>query len=399
MGRRTVKAYLPQGAPQGVSFIYAGSGNFKTEEVCLKSEGNITLATSEAFLEPETIVEVPVIQNGFANASPSSNLPQSIPERDEADKPNESVDYNTKDFNSKKFRNVCMTLNNYTTADLDQCKLSAEKVATYAVIGLEVAPKTGTPHLQMYFEFANQKRVSEIRQLTSSRVAIFQRRGTPLQASDYCKYADYNKHTRQTREYKHPNKFFEYGEISHQGKRTDWESAVSALQNGDCVTSVIDAQPHLLPNIRALREYSGMVSKSTHRDVKVYVIYGESGSGKTRWAYENYPDLFSKPDGAWWDGYSGQKTILLDDFYGTDIPYNTILKVLDRYPLSLPVKGGFVPAMYDTVIITSNKNPESWYYESSRALCRRIYKIAKHDDKDKPVEFVDYKEGLSNDFV
>ena len=33
--------------------------------------------------------------------------------------------------------------------------------------------------------------------------------------------------------------------------------------------------------------------------------------------------------------------------------YVQLLKVLDRYPLQLPVKGGFVYAQYTTVIITS----------------------------------------------
>ena len=63
-----------------------------------------------------------------------------------------------------------------------------------------------------------------------------------------------------------------------------------------------------------------------------------------------------------------------------------MLKVLDRYPLSLPVKNGFTPALYDTVIITSNKPPHEWYRKGLGALARRI-QYACYTECDKPVEF------------
>jgi len=361
-----------------------------------QSEVNITLATSEATSLPiqkssRRLCTGKTSDHASVSESKSvSTESEEIVSTSEATFPYEDFDYNIRDFNAQKFRNAVITLNNYTQAELDQCILTAKNVATYGVIGQEIAPTTGTPHLQMYFEFANQKRVSEIKSMTSSRIAIFKRRGTPIQASDYCKYDDYKEHCKD-RLYQRSNVYHEFGELSHQGERTDWTTVKDRLMAGESIVSVIDHHPHVLPNIRAIKEFRSEVAKSQHRDVKVYVLFGVSGSGKTKWAWDTYPDLYTKPDGEWWDGYAGQKTVLLDDFYG-GIPHHTMLKICDRYPLSLPIKGGFAPACYDTVIITSNKHPSHWYENGLKALTRRLHSVALVNNIAQPVLFHNFEE-------
>jgi len=331
-----------------------------SKKKCLKVEGNITLDTSKAF---------------HAEEDPTSVF----------DAPHEGVDHNRSEFNALKWYSVVSTLNNYTADELANCRLTAERTATYGIIGLEVAPTTGTPHLQMYMEFKSQKRISELRSLISPRAAFFKRKGNPIQASSYCR-GDY---TTTKGKYKPKNDVvFEYGELSKQGERSDWRSARDLLHDGRSVVDVIETQPHLLPNIRALTQYQTLISKSSHRELKVIVLYGVSGSGKTRWAFDNYPELFSKPDGDWWDGYANQQTVLLDDFAG-GLPFHTLLKVADRYPLSLPVKGGFVPAQYTTLIITSNKHPSQWYTAGLGAMRRRIHQIAHLTEIDNNITFGD----------
>jgi len=50
------------------------------------------------------------------------------------------------------------TLNNYTEDDIDRlCDMDPDKALV--VIGLEVAPTTGTPHLQGYFQFRDNRTV------------------------------------------------------------------------------------------------------------------------------------------------------------------------------------------------------------------------------------------------
>lgn len=234
----------------------------------------------------------------------------------------------------------------------------------YGILGFEVCPETKRQHIQGYLAWDNPRSLKKFQQEINLKKFHYETaRGTALQNKTYCS-KDGN--------------FWEHGVMPQQGERTDWQAVVNHLDEGGDIQSAVGEQPHLLPAIRALQTYKSLITKSTHRDVKIILLTGSPGTGKTRWAWENYPNLYSKPEGNWWDGYTGQDTILLDDYYG-DIPYSQFLKVLDRYPLNLPVKGGFIGALYTTVIITSNKSFTQWYDENSSAIKRRIHEIKNLD--------------------
>lgn len=122
--------------------------------------------------------------------------------------------------------------------------------------------------------------------------------------------------------------------------------------------------------------------KRTGRDANtkptIIIYWGDSGTGKTRKATEDFPDAYilSKPnkDGnVWWDGYQGEETIILDEFYGW-VPYDTILRVCDRYPLRVPFKGGYHKLKATRIIFTSNKPWTDWYpgIDDTSAFERRI---------------------------
>lgn len=266
-----------------------------------------------------------------------------------------------------KSRAICWTLNNYTDDEVKRLRELAPS-CKYLVWGYEVAPETGTPHLQGFVCWENPRSLDKFKESVSPRLHLEKMRGTHKQASEYCIYDDYPTN-------KVKNKHEEFGELPAQGQRTDWCVAVEQIVSGVPVEEVVVAQPQLLPGIRALERFKALTLKPKHRDVEVIVLYGDAGTGKSRYAWDNYPDLFSKPNGEWWDGYTGQTTLLLDDYYG-GIQYSEFLKVLDRYPLQVPVKGGFVYAQYDRVIITSNKAPALWYSKGmTPALARRLNKI------------------------
>jgi len=240
------------------------------------------------------------------------------------------------------------------------------------VLGKEICPTTGTPHIQgfLYFEnpraYPNQK-FRDISNGAHDEAILL----SPRTNANYCK---------------EDGDFWEFGEVPSQGARTDWDLAHSQLQTGSVLTA-IDAQPHLIPCIRALERYKQLTQKGTHRDVTVIVFYGSPGTGKTRDAWAIDPDLYSKPDGNWFDGYDGHKTLLLDDYQG-ELQYSWLLKLLDRYPIQLPVKGGFIPARYDAVIITTNKHPRDWYYGHNYAALERRITIVDYEHNHAPQEDV-----------
>lgn len=265
---------------------------------------------------------------------------------------------------NRRARHTCWTLNNWTPEELEVVRSYAQNEPRYMCWAQEVGEE-GTPHLQGYVAWDNPRSLNKFKQAISNRLHYEPHtRGTAQQNRNYCLGLVEKKG------FKENPTFEEVGEIPEQGERTDWKNALDQIHAGNDIDTVVQTQPQLLPTIRALERYKQMTLKPKHRDVEVIYLTGDAGTGKTRWAWETYPDLYSKPEGQWWDGYSGQTTILLDDYYG-DIPYAQFLKVLDRYPIQVPVKGGFVWAQWDRVIITSNMALDQ-FYTMTPALKRRI---------------------------
>jgi len=280
--------------------------------------------------------------------------------------PTTSVPKGTKSLG--RARSIVWTLNNYTDVSVDVLRHLA-KDCRYIVWGYEIAPSTGTPHLQGYTAWDNPRSLDKFALFFEKKIHIERPRGTAKQCADYCKKPDTKDPTKPAPGWE------EFGELPRQGERTDWCVAVEELKSGIPVEDVVENQPQLLPCIRALDSFKARMLKPLRRDVEVIVLWGEAGSGKSSYAYDNHPDLYSKPPSKWWDGYSGQDVILFDDFYGY-IPYSELLNVLDRYPYHAEVKGGYVWAQWKKVIITSNKHPKEWYsYGLTPALARRINKI------------------------
>ena len=106
----------------------------------------------------------------------------------------------------------CFTLNNHNAQQIQVLKdlFEDNRDIHYAVFGLEVAPTTGTEHLQGYVCFTTRKRIGAVRSLLP-RCHIEVTRGTPQQAADYCKK---------------DGSFFEFGafeQIPFQGKRSEFD--------------------------------------------------------------------------------------------------------------------------------------------------------------------------------
>lgn len=96
---------------------------------------------------------------------------------------------------------------------------------------------------------------------------------------------------------------------------------------------------------------------------EIILLFGEPGCGKTKWAYDNSPNLFELPvgKGMWFDGYQNQREVLLDEYEG-QFPLDSFLKVVDRwYVRAVPIKGSFVWWNPNKIIMTCNIHPSLWY--------------------------------------
>ena len=56
----------------------------------------------------------------------------------------------------------------------------------------------------------------------------------------------------------------------------------------------------------------------------MWVLWGPSGTGKSRFVAKRWPKAFWKsPEAKWWDGYAGQEVVVLDDFKDYAMPLST----------------------------------------------------------------------------
>lgn len=161
------------------------------------------------------------------------------------------------------------------------------------------------------------------------------------------------------------------------------ESVVSAIQNGiNTTTGIAELYPAaFIRYFRGINEYIKHVSPVVARSTKteLYVYWGPPGTGKSRRALEEArgidpESIYYKPRGLWWDGYKQQRCVIVDDFYGW-IKYDELLKITDRYPYKVQVKGGFEEFTSTHIWITSNVDIDEWYRfigYKTEAIERRI---------------------------
>lgn len=245
----------------------------------------------------------------------------------------------------------------------------------------------GHLHIQGYAEFNKPVRMATaITVLGLHGAHLEARRGTRDQARDYCMKADSRVDG--------PWEWGDWG-AGGQGKRNELADAAKLLKEGKPLHVVMDEHPTTFIRYhRGLREMQFELTRQKNtqqmRNLKVTVLIGDTGVGKTHsvyeWASAHETPLF-KLDAAnrvWWDGYTGEKVILIDDFYGW-IKYGFLLNVLDKYPLRVEIKGGFIWANWTHVFITSNAHPNLWYKKGlTPALARRInkcYKVTGPDER------------------
>lgn len=267
-----------------------------------------------------------------------------------------------------RLRNFVFTINNYTHNDVANCKNLPFR---YIVFGYETG-ENGTPHLQGYCELPNALTFSSLKKKLP-RAHIEKRKGTAEQASEYCKK---------------DQSFYESGEISKQGKRTDIETVIEMVDDGNSNKSIAIAEPVTYFKFhKHINAYRAATLLPRDEVPTVQVFYGATGTGKSHTAREIFHNknyyVWSPNNLKWWDGYTGQKYIIMEEFRG-QLPFSYMLTLLDRYECKVEYKGGIIEFCGIHIIITSPIHPEEWFpnhfsdsADSLNQLLRRITEI-KH---------------------
>ena len=279
----------------------------------------------------------------------------------------------------EKLRNCCFTWNNPDDIARIEAKLRGWRGVAYMVYGLEKS-KEGTPHLQGYCEFNNQKEWSSVKKMLEG--AHFEaRRGTAAGAARYCKKGEQTHENYELEGVDSPTYGLnavvtEWGEITGQGKRNDLTPACEMIKDGQSLKKVAEEHPE-----QFVRFHKGLIAlknilippRCTMPETRIY--WGSKGTGKSYdarewlgWENDEKPPFIWTPSCKhWFDGYEGQECAIFEEYRG-QLPFGVLLSITDRYSCKMEYKGGIVQFAATKICFTSPIHPQNWYsYEDMKA--------------------------------
>lgn len=155
----------------------------------------------------------------------------------------------------------------------------------------------------------------------------------------------------------------------------DWEQVWKDASEGQIISIPADIRIRCYHTLKRIRK--DYTTPKARPQVRVKVFWGASGTGKSRLAWEEAGEgaYIKGSTTKWWDGYMGQKRVIVDEFRG-QIAIEHLLKWFDIYPCTVEEKGGQVALEADEFWICSNLPVEAWYpgldVDSLAALRRRV---------------------------
>lgn len=242
-----------------------------------------------------------------------------------------------------------LTICNYTEL-LYNAICNSEKIR-YLVIGREICPTTGTPHIHFFIYYKNDVSFTQMKKrFPTAHIEVCRKFKA---CSDYCKK---------------DGDFLELGEIPSQGARKDLELVKDQILNGRKVDDIVIQEPILYHQYgRTLHKIEDIVNRKKIRDTPTAGVwyYGHTGSGKSKLAFNKFSDATHyvwNLKNNWNDGYNQQDIVILDDFRG-QLTFSELLNMCDMNNTFFAERRGRERLTFISkqVIITSSLNPHSVY--------------------------------------
>lgn len=246
------------------------------------------------------------------------------------------------------------TLNNWTQEEYDYLTKTFAPTVKWLIIGKEVG-ENGTKHLQGACILGSRWAFSKLKTIVGlKRAHIESMRGKPEDSLTYCTKED--------------SQAFVWGTLPTPGRRTDVASAVARIQSGEGLRDLAKDEDG---GVAIVKFHKGLtVLRSLTRPKRtaaplIFWLWGPTGVGKTRLAFkcgkaisrllDGPPDDIWISSGSlrWFDGYDGQSVAIFDDFRAKHASsFAFLLRLFDRWPMSVEFKGGFVEWTPSHIFVT-----------------------------------------------
>ena len=274
----------------------------------------------------------------------------------------------------KRARGWAFTHQNPTKEDREYMEtITAWKGVKYVKFQRE---RGTTVHLQGVVIFKTQRKASQVRKKLQCHWTPLPKVPDQLRMINYCGKAE-------TRVDGHEP--LESGDPPNPGRRSDVIAALDLIKEKPHITHVELAYEHpstaRMVSFVKQAKFEQQQPRRLEQPCEGIWLWGQPDQGKSHMAFSDYPTAFEK-DGStvWFDGYAGEKTVILDEFTG-GIPLKDVQRWTDRWPCKVQTKGGHVQLQAERVIVTSNQPPWELYPNVAqvrrKALLRRfaIYEV------------------------
>lgn len=302
--------------------------------------------------------------------------------------------------NGNRVSRFVFTLNNWTQEEYTHITSVFAPTVKWFVVGKEVGAN-GTPHLQGACVIGKQMSFSTLKKLPGfARAHLERMNGSPQDSLAYCTKED--------------TAAFQHGSLPNEGKRTDIKNAVARIKAGENLRQLANGDEDgaiaivkFYKGLTVLRSYC--LPPRTSPPIVIW-LHGSTGTGKTRSAFKA-GRAFAKHFGGgdkdiwissgslrWFDGYDSQSVAIFDDFRAKHVTsFAFLLRLLDRYPVSVEFKGGFVDWSPKVIFITAPSDPKELFHarnvhvpEDINQLMRRISKIFEFEQLPNKAERKDF---------
>lgn len=262
----------------------------------------------------------------------------------------------------ERIQRFVFTLNNYTKEEEEDIQ---KWTPMWLIYGRENAT-TGTPHLQGACVIGKKMSFNTVKKLPGfQRAHIEIMKGTVQHNIAYCSKED-------------PNPYV-YGSPPQPGKRNDLKKCVELMEQGQtvrdiCQSNNIDAKASIAMYTRGLLFLQSQQIQPERIPPKVIWISGPTGIGKTRAATEFANTVaqdywVSGGDLRWFDGYNDHRVAIIDDYRTGFCKFAHLLRLLDRYRMSVEIKCSTANWIPEYIIITAPKPArEMWNLRTEEDL-------------------------------
>jgi len=234
----------------------------------------------------------------------------------------------------------------------------------WVIIGRERTPLSGKIHWQCAGVLHKQTAEKTILSWPCFKGAhVASMAGTPLQNRVYCtKDGDYTEFGTCPGQ---PKGGAPKGSKNATSKPLDY--AIEQLRNGKTFAEIAQSGElgarAIVRHGRGLKELAAYLpAQNTMRpDLCVIWVHGPTGIGKSQRTWDlgtslyGLHNIWTSPDPTlqWFNDYNGQPYAIFDDFRSKGVSINTLLRVTDIYPISVPTKGGFEKFKPRVIVFTS----------------------------------------------